>query len=465
MKLFIIFLLFLSSSSFACKLDTEALRSPVWYNGQVKSFQVSSFFTIKHLFKKTSLKKASEFYCYLLTQDEDTVRNTKMYKSSDIDFYKEIPNLPRIFNLANKIELKEDRDKALSRFEKIRMFRELIHGKEMMVFENTWKPLVNFDQLNVKKLSSILKRSKNSYGDKKYLFENYLHEFKIVSFSFYTLLISFLFLFIPFKKNESFFNAAVLTSFLLQAVVIILRLAYTQRAPISNMYETVLLAGPLALLFGLITYRKNRLVFRFSAIFCLATLGTAYFSTHMLDSEIKNLMPVLRDNFWLSTHVTTIMLGYSILGISWILANYILVHKILNKNIDAKNVDDAIILSLKYGVFFLFLGILLGAIWADYSWGRFWAWDPKETWSLIAFLVYMVLFHGIRARIFPKDLIHCFVSASFMAILIAWFGVNFVLASGLHTYGFSYGGTLFLSTIILLQFGIIFKYSVRRKLT
>jgi ABC-type transport system involved in cytochrome c biogenesis permease subunit len=445
-----------------CEFTQRELRAPVWYNGNVKSFQLASFFTVKHLFKKVSVKKAANFYCLLITADKKSIQEHPIYKKSEIKYFSRINELPKIFSEANKIEDKKQRERALSTFEKIRTFRELIHKKHLMAFDKTWKPLINF---NINTPSDLKKALQNSYSAPKtnYIYENYIYEYRLIAFAFYILILAMLCFFIPTKNKLKIFYALSLSSFALQLIVIYFRILTTSRAPITNMYETVLLAGPLAMLLGLFFIKKNDLLYRFATFFCLATIGTAYFSSAMLDSEIKNLMPVLRDNFWLSTHVTTIMLGYSTLGISWALSNYVLIKKIFRSKIELEPIDHAMILALRFGTFFLFFGILLGAIWADYSWGRFWAWDPKETWSLIAFLIYMLVLHGVSAKIIKRKNIYPIVSLSFISILIAWFGVNFVLSTGLHTYGFSYGGTVFLISIILLQIAIVLKSHTKKE--
>lgn len=122
---------------------------------------------------------------------------------------------------------------------------------------------------------------------------------------------------------------------------------------------------------------------------------------------------------------------------------------------DYKYQTDLIYTCIKFGVVLLSTGVILGGVWADYSWGRFWGWDPKETWSLIVLLIYTAILHGrytswIReARFVPM------VAAAFMSVMMAWFGVNYILASGLHSYGFSEGGAVFLGTFFLIQIILI----------
>lgn len=451
----------LCTNALGCKLSLEQRRAPVWYNGQAKTFQLAAHFTIKKLFKKVSLAQASNFYCTIMIGDKSEIIKNSIYRKSKNNYLELINKLPKIFNDANKIENEKKRDLALSRYEKIKIFQQVYRRKHIMYKNQTWMPIISIQNFSVKTFANALDVSSRQVESSTYLYENLIYEFKLLEFSFYFLIFAFLILFIPWRKKEVVSNIFIGVSFIAQISVVVLRVLYMQRAPIANMYETVLLSAPFALLLGVLFYRRNIYLYKFSALYALGAIGTLYFSGHMLDSEIKNLMPVLRDNFWLSTHVTSIVFSYSVLGITWMCANFGMISILLNKDFEKSKLDDAITIGLKYGSFFLFLGILLGAIWADYSWGRFWAWDPKETWSLIAFLVYMILFHALRGNLIPKPKVYIFVALAFMSILIAWFGVNFVLSSGLHSYGFSAGGSAFLGSLILLQIIIVFIYSYR----
>jgi ABC-type transport system involved in cytochrome c biogenesis permease subunit len=116
-------------------------------------------------------------------------------------------------------------------------------------------------------------------------------------------------------------------------------------------------------------------------------------------------------------------------------------------------------------VVLLAAGIILGGIWADYSWGRFWGWDPKETWALIALLVYVGILHGRYAGwIRPPHFLPA-LGCAFLSILMCWFGVNYILAAGLHSYGFSNNGAFFLIAMFSLQLVILGLYLAARGFT
>jgi len=246
---------------------------------------------------------------------------------------------------------------------------------------------------------------------------------------------------------------------LVQLSLITIRVYISGRAPITNMYETVMFSGFGALFISMIIghLKKEKAFIYVGLMFNACTLMMMNLATGMLSDAISPLVPVLRDNFWLSTHVTTIILSYGALALSWIMANTVLFKSRFGTLTKADEVyySDLIYTILKTGTIMLGAGIILGGVWADYSWGRFWGWDPKETWSLIAFIIYMAILHGRYTNWIPNQRFIPLVAGAFMSIMMAWFGVNYILASGLHSYGFSEGGAIFLGSFFLIQTLII----------
>ncbi|MCK5884493.1 MAG: cytochrome c biogenesis protein CcsA, partial [Bacteriovoracaceae bacterium] len=159
--------------------------------------------------------------------------------------------------------------------------------------------------------------------------------------------------------------------FLLQTMGIAMRSYIGGRAPVTNMYETVLTCGYFALFITLYFYlkKKETPVIVSGVVLNTLTLIMVNFATGMLDPKIGSLMPVLRSNFWLSVHVTTIIIAYSGLALSWIFANGQMINEFKEKGSDYKKVAGWIYTTMKIGVVFLIIGIVTGAIWADYSWG------------------------------------------------------------------------------------------------
>jgi ABC-type transport system involved in cytochrome c biogenesis permease subunit len=104
--------------------------------------------------------------------------------------------------------------------------------------------------------------------------------------------------------------------------------------------------------------------------------------------------------------------------------------------------------TLQVGVLLLTTGTILGGVWANYSWGRFWDWDPKETWALTALLGYLFLLHGRISGLWGGFGLAVGSVIAFMSVLMAWYGVNFVLGAGLHSYGFGTGGFPLVATFV-----------------
>lgn len=248
------------------------------------------------------------------------------------------------------------------------------------------------------------------------------------------------------------------------------RMQIAGRPPVTNMYESVIWVGlgivAIALLFEFIYQAKYYLIAAAPlAILCLILADNL---PAVLDPTISPLVPVLRDNFWLSVHVPTITLSYASFALAYGLGHIILGYYLFSSQatVKTRSLSKWNYGVLQVGVLLLTTGIILGGIWAHFSWGRFWGWDPKETWALIALMCYIVPLHG-RLVGWLKDFGMAVTSVvSFNAVLMAWYGVNFVLGTGLHSYGFADGGSelivvSFVSLDLLYVMISIFKWKRR----
>jgi cytochrome c-type biogenesis protein CcsB len=235
-----------------------------------------------------------------------------------------------------------------------------------------------------------------------------------------------------------------------------LRVYLTERPPVTNMYETVIWVGWGTLVFAAIfeiIYRWRFLLFSGLLItsFCLI-LGDL--APAVLDASLQPLEPVLRSNFWLLVHVLVITISYAAfflaMGLSDLGLFYVLKGEEKNKE-KIKAIVLGVYRSIQVGVAFIAPGIILGGIWADYSWGRFWGWDPKETWALIALLGYVAILHArLVGLIKDFGLLICGV-CTFALVIMAWYGVNFVLGAGLHSYGFGAGGVEYVAGFVAIH--------------
>ncbi|MCM2254580.1 MAG: cytochrome c biogenesis protein CcsA [Vicinamibacteria bacterium] len=243
-----------------------------------------------------------------------------------------------------------------------------------------------------------------------------------------------------------------------------LRTVISGRTPLTNMYETVVFvawgAVALALVFDLLQRsRVSSTVASGLGVLALILADTA----PILDGAIHPLVPVLRDNFWLTTHVLTIMLGYASLFLAMGLGHLALglVFFAPGRVATLKTLSKFLLRAMQVGTLFLAAGTLLGGVWASYSWGRFWGWDPKETWSLIACLGYLAILHG-RLLGWLKDFGLAVGSIlGFLLVLMAWYGVNYILGTGLHSYGFGSGGYTWIVAFVGFEVAVIVGALVR----
>jgi cytochrome c-type biogenesis protein CcsB len=209
-------------------------------------------------------------------------------------------------------------------------------------------------------------------------------------------------------------------------------------APWSNGYETMIYISWGTVLSGILFAKNSRITLATTAILASVTLMVANLS--WLDPEVTNLVPVLK-SYWLVIHVAVITASYSFLGVGALLGflNLILIGlqnkgnqiKLKNTIEELTNINE---MNLIIGVFLITIGTFLGAVWANESWGRYWGWDPKETWALVTVLVYSFVVH---MRLIPGlSGVFTFNFAaliSFSSVLMTYFGVNYYL-SGLHSY-------------------------------
>jgi ABC-type transport system involved in cytochrome c biogenesis permease subunit len=212
---------------------------------------------------------------------------------------------------------------------------------------------------------------------------------------------------------------------------------------------------------------------------------------------IGPLQPVLRDNFWLTIHVLTIVSSYGAGLLAWMLGNIGLSFYLFGKYRDPPSGASAraghspaarftaeaasktarrmprlppkqcaslagyVYKAVQVAVLLLITGTFLGGLWADVSWGRFWGWDPKEVWALISGLVYLAILHGRYAGWFGNFGLTVGSVLGASAIAMSWYGVNFVLGVGLHAYGFGQGGQMEVASIVAANWIFVAAATVR----
>ena len=200
--------------------------------------------------------------------------------------------------------------------------------------------------------------------------------------------------------------------------------------PLSNGYETMLFMAWVLLVMTVLFFRKVRIILLIGPLAALCCLLVAMMTGG--GSQITPLMPVLQSPL-LSVHVMTVMCAYALFALQMLLGIYVLI-MVKRNNSQLEKLTALSQLLLYPAVFLLAIGIFLGAVWANVSWGNYWSWDPKESWALITLMVYAVPLHKASVGIFRKPhFYHIYMVISFLVVLITYFGVNFLLG-GMHSY-------------------------------
>lgn len=236
----------------------------------------------------------------------------------------------------------------------------------------------------------------------------------------------------------NFMHFVVIALFALHTFGLIARWYISGHAPWSNAYESIIYVAWATMFFGLAFDRKSKLTVASSAFVTAMILAAAYMN--WIDPEIANLQPVL-NSYWLMIHVAVIVASYGPFALGMILgAVSLLLILFTNEKNKAKmdlNIQEITYineLALTIGLIMLTIGNFLGGQWANESWGRYWGWDPKETWALISIMVYAFVIH---ARFVPslrgKWIFNLMSMFAFISILFTYYGVNFHLV-GLHSY-------------------------------
>ncbi len=286
---------------------------------------------------------------------------------------------------------------------------------------------------------------------------NIIHPFRWAYIFYLLTVISLLFIWIrKSEKGMSLVWTFLSVGFILHTAGFVFRVYLAGRPPVSNMYETVIWASWGAILFSVIlelTYKFKVLLLGGSLV-GLCALVVADMAPAILDPSIQPLEAVLRSNYWLIIHVMTITISYAAFMLAFGLGDLGLIYFVIDEEKHRETIQKlttGVYRAMQIGVAFLTPGIILGGIWADYSWGRFWGWDPKETWALIVLLGYIIVLHARLVGWLKNFGTLAAGVITFSLVMMAWYGVNFVLGAGLHSYGFGAGGIEYVSMFVLLH--------------
>ncbi|WP_300566106.1 cytochrome c biogenesis protein CcsA [Flavobacterium sp.] len=309
--------------------------------------------------------------------------------------------------------------------------------------------------------------------DSEILYNKYDIFKKLFAWYMYAGVLMFLFVIVNIFNKRKWVNYSVKTFhviigllFALHTLGLIARWYISGHAPWSNAYESMIYVGWSIMLFGLVFGRKSQLTVASTAFVAAMILMIAHWN--WLDPAIANLQPVL-NSYWLMIHVAVIVASYgpfalaAILGLVAMLLMLFTTEK--NKKVMDLNIKEITYInemSLTVGLVMLTIGNFLGGQWANESWGRYWGWDPKETWAFISIMVYAFVIHMRFVPALRGKFVYNFMSVlAFASILMTYFGVNFHL-SGLHSYAsgekqnveiymYTLAGFLLFSVIVYLR--------------
>lgn len=233
-------------------------------------------------------------------------------------------------------------------------------------------------------------------------------------------------------------------AFLMNTAMLGMRTFILQRPPVSNMFETVIYVPWASALLALIFAAcfKDHLIL-ICAAFVSVVLMSILELTH-LDNSLENVQAVLNSQYWLIIHVLMIVASYGVLTLSGVLGHAYLINK-------RSSLGKLMVQTMYVGVALLIPGTLLGGVWAAESWGRFWDWDPKESWAFISSCVYLIFIHAYSFQKIDYFGLAVGSIVGLMAISFTWYGVNYILGTGLHSYGFGSGGEMYYYLFLLAE--------------
>ena len=228
-------------------------------------------------------------------------------------------------------------------------------------------------------------------------------------------------------------GAGILAVFIFHTLGMGMRWKIGGYAPVSNSYETMVLMAWVAVLAGLCFARRSPVTFSLAVLFAGIILFVA--GINWMQPQITPLVPVLKSP-WLMYHVAVLMAAYGLFGIGFLMGLFNLLmyrkEKLIGLVRELTIINE---MALIVGLLLITVGSFMGAVWANESWGRYWSWDPKETWALITIIIYAMVthLHLLRKWYSPALFNLCSVLA-FASVLMTYFGVNYLL-SGMHSYG------------------------------
>lgn len=419
--------------------------TPVRHNGRIKPFDAFARQTLKVLAEADKWDKKTAFP--LIKEAVQNPKSAASWKWIRVD----LKDLKRYLNLSDETHFfsYDDLLPVKSRVEflvqnaKEKRKKDERPSKTEQKAETLYNQIRTFEELQSGGLYTVLPADDAAVNKSRLRVEsfylNYEPHTKAAALYF---LACFIFLLFTDKKMHVFANLCILLAFLWHTVGLICRVYVLARPPVSNMYESMIFMSWVLVFFaGIFSFiYKNNIPLRVGAL--VGGLVMLYSRLLPIDASLDVLVPVLRSTYWLSVHVMTVVSSYGAFGLAMALGHRYLILDYMGKlpkkaAQESANLMDRVI---QLGVILIGTGTVLGGVWANESWGRFWGWDPKETWALITFLCYLIVVHLRFLKKMNSFWLAFSAVLGFLVVLMTWYGVNFVLGRGLHSYGQGSGG-------------------------
>lgn len=242
-------------------------------------------------------------------------------------------------------------------------------------------------------------------------------------------------------------------AFIMHGCLLAVRCYILLRPPVSNMFETVIYVPWISVGAGLLLYYFYRSLYLSLAAVVVAIPLLVLLKMTQLSSSLENVQAVLDSQYWLTIHVLLVVGSYGLFALSGVLGHFYLGFTLFQKEKTEtmRYISKNILRTMYLGVGLLIPGTILGGVWAAQSWGRFWDWDPKESWAFITICTYLIWIHC-----YTFNKISCFGLAvgsvvGLLSMSFTWYGVNYILGTGLHSYGFGTGGTIYYALFFVCE--------------
>ncbi len=487
-----------------------ARRIPIQNNGRVKSFDAFSRQTVETIAGRERWEKRDAVtVIFEAVASEDRIADLRWVEVPQADLraalglesarrhfaYNEImPSLAKIEALMKSAKAKRDADKGTSAVEKeaeslyIRLVavKDLMTGDSIRVIppadENAgWhSPYQTTDEHapEFKKLVELFSKHQDAkFAERASAWTDWVHQvgggsdrntialevlyssLRPFQWSWVCYMAAFLLLSALKKKPFGVPSgvALALVALAFHTIGLALRVLILKRPPVSNMYESMVYMNWAAMVFAVLFALATRSLVYVTAGCAVSALVMIYGNLLPIDSNLEVLVPVLRSNYWLTIHVMTIVSSYGAFGLAMAIGHRQLILELFGKLNKTARAESAHLIYrvIQLGVLLLGIGTVLGGVWANESWGRFWGWDPKETWALITFLAYLVIVHLKFSKKISDHWLAISSILGFFFVLMTWYGVNFVLGRGLHSYGFGAGGMNWILLYLALEIAFL----------